>query len=159
MTIRSIRGASSSDEQVQAGALVEEPTTRSLLRSKEMRFWLALVALCGGAIILLLVVTRWGIGLSPDSAIYIAGARSLLEGHGISFPLGAGRWQPITAWPPFYSIVLAVLGLPGVDPWIGARFLNAVLLGANAILTALILRRVLGGGEVIPFLGALLFLL
>jgi hypothetical protein len=121
-------------------------------------FLLALAGIGAAALLVMMVVTRWGIGLSPDSATYIAGARSLPQGHGISFPLGGGRWQPITSWAPFYSIVLAVPAMAGLDPWIAARWFNAALLGANAILIALLMRRMLGGGQVLPILAAILFL-
>jgi hypothetical protein len=109
--------------------------------------------------LLMLTATRWGIGLSPDSATYIAGTHGLLEGHGFSSPVGGGRWQPITAWPPFYSMVLAMPAWLGVDPWVGARWLNVALLGANTIVVALLLRKILGKGTWLPLVGAFLFLL
>jgi hypothetical protein len=48
--------------------------------------------------------------------------------------------------------------MAGLDPWIGARWINAVLLAANTVLMALLIRRILGGGHVLPLLAALLFL-
>jgi hypothetical protein len=124
-----------------------------------VRLWLVLGGLFAFGCLMLWTVTRWGIGLSPDSTIYLAGARGLVEGQGMAYPFGGDRWYPITSWPPFYSILLALLSLPGLDPWVGARVLNAVLLGANAVLVALLLRRMLGNGIGIPALGGILFLL
>ena len=113
--------------------------------------------LFAGGMGLVLIATPWGIGLSPDSVVYLAGARGLVEGHGISFPLGGGLWNPITSWPPFYSIALAGANALGVDAWAAARWLNAALLGASAVLVAVTVKRILGG-RLLPALGGVLFL-
>jgi 4-amino-4-deoxy-L-arabinose transferase-like glycosyltransferase len=91
--------------------------------------WLAMamVAVAGAAAVL--VLTRQGPGLSPDSVHYVAGARSLLAGRGFSYPDGGGDYTPITAWPPLYSVALALPAIAGVDPLAGARVVDAVLLG------------------------------
>lgn len=123
------------------------------------KVFLLLAALLTGGIVILWTATRWGIGLSPDSTVYLAGARGLIEGQGVAFPFGGGRWYPITSWPPFYSIVLALGGALRLDLWNFARALNAVLLGANAVVVALLVRRMVGGGTGLPLLGGVLFLL
>lgn len=127
--------------------------------SKDVASDLALVAIGVGGSVLHSMITRWGIGLSPDSAVYIAGARGLLQGRGYSFPYGGGVWEAITLWPPFYSMVLAAIGLLGLDPLEGARWLNSILLGSNTILVGLLLRQALGTSRIAPLMGALLFLL
>lgn len=97
----------------------------------------AVLSIVGFAILLL--STRWGVGLSPDSAIYIGVARSLLRGFGLSVPSWSGEGAPLVHYPPLYSLLLAGMGLFGMDPLAGARWLNAALFGANVFLPGLCL--------------------
>jgi len=127
--------------------------------SKDVAFISALAVIGAGGTALHMASTQWGIGLSADSAVYIAGARGLLQGHGYSFPQGGGVWNAITLWPPFYSVVLAALGLLGLEPLEGARWLNSALLGGSTVLIGLLLRDTLKPSRLTPLMGALLFLL
>jgi len=86
----------------------------------------------------LLFSTRWGIGLSPDSVVYIASARNLLSGKGLSVSSYTGKFSPMTHYPPLFSAGLAGLGLIGIDPLDGARWLNALVFAANIILLGLV---------------------
>jgi len=79
-------------------------------------------------IFLVLWSTPEGLGLSDDSIAYIAGARSLLAGHGYREAWLASN-NPMTHFPPGFSSALALIGLFGLDPLRGARFLNALLFG------------------------------
>ena len=69
---------------------------------------------------------RHGIGLSPDGWAYWQGAVSMLEGNGYKYFSG----NPIIAWPPLYSLYIAlwtmVLGPYGIT-----------LIVSNALLIAL----------------------
>ena len=80
---------------------------------------------------LILRTTPQGLGLSDDSIAYIAGARSMLAGHGYREAWLASN-GPVTHLPPGFSSVLAFFGLFGLDPLRGARFVNALLFGLNA---------------------------
>lgn len=92
---------------------------------------LGALALIG--IALVLYATPEGLGLSDDSIAYVAGARSILAGHGYREAWLASN-GPVTHFPPAFPDVLAFLGLFGLDPLRGARFLNAVLFGLNILL-------------------------
>ena len=81
--------------------------------------------------------TPEGLGLSDDSIGYIAGARSILSGQGYREAWLASN-GPVTHFPPGFSSVLALIGLSGLDPLRGARFLNALLFGANAFLLGIL---------------------
>lgn len=94
-----------------------------------------LLSLAGGAA--LLFCTRWGAGLSPDSAVYIGAARNLLAGEGWSVPSYDGAFVAMTQYPPLFPTVLAGLGLLGVDPVDGSRWLNAILFAGNIALAGL----------------------
>jgi 4-amino-4-deoxy-L-arabinose transferase-like glycosyltransferase len=97
-----------------------------------------------GTAVLFLSTAPWGMGARTDAIAYIGGAREILNGHGFRMP---GTLKPITHWPPFYSVSLAMLGLLGIDPLEGARVLNHLLFGMNIFLTGMILKRFTGSGK------------
>ena len=103
----------------------------------QLLFLMALGLIVGGAIGLLLYSTPEGLGLSDDSIGYIAGARSILIGQGYRETWLASN-GPVTHFPPAFSSILALIGLSGLDPLRGARFLNASLFGANAFLLGIL---------------------
>jgi hypothetical protein len=90
---------------------------------------LAIIAVLSAAA--LWVATPWGLGLSPDSAVYIGTARSLLLGAGFSLPSEPGAFAPIVHYPPLYPAVLAAIGFTGWDPLLAARWFNALLFAVN----------------------------
>lgn len=77
-----------------------------------------------------------GIGVSPDSVAYIASARSLVAGEGLSVPNGMGEPSPMTHFGPLYPGLLALLGFLGLDGVIAAKFLSALFLGALLFIAA-----------------------
>lgn len=89
------------------------------------------------AVFLVLHATPEGLGLTDDSIGYIAGARSILAGHGYREAWLASN-GPVTHFPPAYPDTLVMLGWFGLDPLRGARFLNAVLFGLNTILMGIL---------------------
>jgi hypothetical protein len=93
-------------------------------------FWLALL----GAWIVLLVTKRWGLGLLPESMVYVQAAKHFVSGQGLSVFSSAGTLQPMTAYPPLFPFVLSWGWFLGLDPYTWARFLNAGLFGANIFL-------------------------
>ena len=96
---------------------------------------LGLLAMTG--IFLILRATPEGLGLSDDSIGYIAGARSMLAGHGYREAWLASN-GPVTHYPPLFSSALALIGLFGLDPLRGVRFLNASLFGLNTVLLGIL---------------------
>ena len=116
---------------------------------------LAALAVAGAA--LLFALTRFGIGLSPDSAKYIQASRGPFEGRGLTVLAADGGWQPLNQFPPFFPLVLALLRLLGLDAPVGARVLNVSLFGVNILLVGLLIRRVTGGVWT-PLLGAFVML-
>ena len=115
--------------------------------------------LCAPAVLgaaLLLSATRGGLGLTPDSAAYVAAARSLRAGRGLSAPdLRTASWAPMTHWPPLFSIVLSALGLAGIEALQAARGLHAMLLGGSCVLVGLLVQRQAVGRRWLGLLAAL----
>ena len=105
--------------------------------------WGILVLLILGiaGIIALLYHTRFGAATNGDAVQYVAGARSILAGEGFGMPDGFGEVQPLVAMPPFFSTVLAAVGLTGVDPLEGARYLHIFLYGLNILLAGVLVYR------------------
>jgi len=93
--------------------------------------WFVAFSACIGAcaFFAILWITAGGIGVSPDSTIYIDTAQNLLAGNGF-----VARGAPMTHYPPLYPILLAVSGSFGSDILESARYLNALLFAANVIL-------------------------
>lgn len=98
---------------------------------------LLLIAL-GGSVALFIGTAPWGIGGDTDSAHYIGGARNILTGYGYTT---YQDFEPITQWPPFFPLSLAVLGIFGLDPMDGARALQTILFGLNIFMVAVILKK------------------
>ncbi len=97
---------------------------------------LVLPALFGAAV--LAVAARWGLGLSPDSAVYVGAARSIISGRGFSLLADSGNFAPIIYYPPLYPLLLALPGSGGLDPVSVAKWLNILLFGANIFLAGTI---------------------
>ena len=103
-----------------------------------------LLAVVFGAlgVAMMLWVTRWGAGTEPDSVVYLAAARSLADGKGLTVP----AWHdassvPMTHFPPLLPTLLAGLAVVGIDPFVGVRILNAVMFGGTLATAAWLLGR------------------
>ena len=104
------------------------------------RRWLFLIILIALSLIGMLALwlsTPYGLGLVNDSATYVEGATSLLAGNGYVRVSGGGEIKPITHFPPFFSLILAGLGLVGMDLLQGARALITLLFGVDILLVGL----------------------
>lgn len=93
---------------------------------------LSVIGLTGVGLILA-CTQKFGAGVSPDSANYIAAARSLLAGKGFL------RFNNVIcdSWPPLYSTLLATLKLAGIDYFISGRYISAVSLGLIVFMSGL----------------------
>jgi len=117
-------------------------------------FLLILISIVG-IILTTFVTSKWGAGLTPDSAAYIAGAKNILNGNGVAvlyndkdgnIPLklwasSESIEKPlIFHWPPLYPIVLSIIKFFGLNLMNGARFLNIFLFGINIFLISYIVK-------------------
>ena len=107
------------------------------LSSSRFTTYLPLLVLMGIGMFLVWYGTVWGAGLISDSFQYTASARNLVAGNGFSLPYGNGELEPMTKYPPMFSVLLAGFELLGIKALLAARVANIVLFGVNVILVFL----------------------
>ena len=112
---------------------------QAILRWQPDRFTLTLagLALLGAALILARQV-NYGIGLFPDSTIYISVARHLLEGEGF---VQLTNKELYVRRSPLYPLLLATASLFGFDPLDVAGPLNAAIFGLTIFVAGHYLRQ------------------
>jgi 4-amino-4-deoxy-L-arabinose transferase-like glycosyltransferase len=130
----------------------------SFLKKNKFLYWFLLVLLAGAGVALMIAVTPHGIGLVNDSVGYVAGARNMLGGLGYSRLTGDGSPRPITNYPPLFPIVLATMGITGLDAVPAALYLNIFLMGINVFLMGVTVRKVTRS-TILSLLGAVMFLI
>jgi hypothetical protein len=88
----------------------------------------------------LLATSKYGVAAISDSAAYVSAARNVAEGRGFT------EWNgdPYVMWPPLYPALLAVFEFVGVDALVAARWINAALLAAVAVIAGFALRQLTG---------------
>ncbi|MCU1268052.1 MAG: rane protein of unknown function [Acidobacteria bacterium] len=119
-----------------------------------------IIALIGvGGVLLMLAATRYGIGVYPDSTVYLDAARNLAAGSGLRVLSGrTGELIPLTHYPPLYSAVLALIAEGGTSLVSAARILNATLFGGNIILTGIAIWFYARDSFWLPVMGSILAL-
>ncbi|MFY9402019.1 MAG: hypothetical protein WAQ07_01240 [Candidatus Omnitrophota bacterium] len=98
-----------------------------------------------GVLLVLICTSRYGVGLSPDSVVYISVARNLILGKGYLDWAG----NPLIVFPPLFSTILAAIGLTGMDPLYGARFLNVIIFGLIIFTSGQLFRKFIQTKEII----------
>lgn len=124
--------------------MMKEPfsATATWFERRQKPIWLILSLLLSAlGIGTLLSYAQAGPGASGDSVHYLQGAMNLLQGNG--FSRYTGNWEPVptTGFPPFYSVVLMLPILLGMDLFQGALLLNVALYGANIFLVSTLIYR------------------
>jgi hypothetical protein len=115
------------------------------------------------AILVVWLATPFGIGITPDSTVYLDAAQNLLKSRGLIALTADGEFQPLTHYPPLYPAVLAFLARVGA-PLGGfpienmARMLNTFLFGANVLLVGIAIRRYVRNSYWLPIIGSSLTL-
>lgn len=119
-------------------------------------FLLAVISILGIGV--LLFSTIWGIGISPDSTVYITAARNLSNGLGYTQVSSQGELIPVRVFLPLYPALLSVFGVFGIDPLQGARGLHSFLFGINIFLAGFLVYRYTHGSLWASLLCSFLFL-
>jgi hypothetical protein len=89
------------------------------------KFNVAVSLLAGltAGISLLVISSKYGLALSPDSVCYISIAENLLKGNGFAIY----DLQPVADWPPLYPALLAIGSFLKISFVNWAQFLNIIL--------------------------------
>lgn len=98
------------------------------LKSLKVPLLLLIIPVIG--VLIVLFLTKYGAGISPDSISYITTADSIKAGNGLNYLDSSGELQRLIHFPPLFSLILSVFG----NPTTGARILNAILFGVFAII-------------------------
>ena len=122
-----------------------------------------------GFFLIIIITNKYGIGFSQDSAGYLAAARSIANGHGISLVYDSVGdplilWLPyrdseplnLLPWPPFFPLVVSVFGFMKLNIIVAAKFLIAVLFGANVFLITFIVKKYLKSTYLMVFAAIIL---
>lgn len=117
-------------------------------------FFVALIIVLG--MFLVWYSTRWGAGLISDTFQYVASARNFAAGNGFSIPYGDGELEPMTKYPPMFSIILSLFEFAGLSALQAARSVNIFLFGVNSFLVFISVRK-LAGSYSFSLLASLLF--
>jgi len=102
---------------------------------------------------ILIILSKWGIGLSLDGVAYTSAARNILNGKGVAVLFDEtgttvlNLWRTsinnpeisVFLWPPLYPVILAIPGLFNMNLVIGATIINMVLFGLNVFLFGFII--------------------
>ena len=80
---------------------------------------------------ILLVNSRWGIGVTHDSIFYLSSAGNLARDHGLQWSGSDGGLHPLTHFPPFYPLIIALFMAFGFPDVRAATWFAAILLGLN----------------------------
>jgi len=110
-----------------------------------------IIALIG--ILVILYVTRFGAGVSPDSVYYISGARNLVNSNSYLNFFG----EPMTDWPPLFSFLISAISYFNIDTAEAARYLNSVTFGLNIFLMGILFYKVTNKSFLYSVLGILIF--
>lgn len=106
---------------------------------------LILACISVAAIVSILAGTaRWGIGISPDSTLYVGAARSLISSGALLAVEADGHIGPLTHYPPLMPLILAGPSmLFHADPVSSARWVSAVSFGLSVGLLGVVAWRIL----------------
>jgi len=98
--------------------------------------------------------TTWGPILFSDSVGYLSVAENTLAGKGVGTYSASGQFTVSTIQPPFFSVMLAFLGLTGFNLVTQIRWLHGAFWGITILLIGLGIFR-LTGSKLIAWAGAL----
>jgi 4-amino-4-deoxy-L-arabinose transferase-like glycosyltransferase len=129
----------------------------SVLANRKWILAIALLSIAGAAT--LLFCTSWGIGLAPDSAMYIGMARGLLAGHGCAIPVAGNRYSVVTHYLPAFPAAIALISKLGAKPLEAARLVEVIFFAANIAMAAVVIHLATQGSKAAAVVGAALMLI
>jgi len=124
---------------------------RQVLLSVLNRFYPIILGFIGFCIIIV-ATSRFNIGVSRDSILYIGSARNLSNGNGFTSWTGS----PLTTAAPLYPLILAAIDYAfKIDPLLSARYVNAFIFGLIVYTSGLLFKKHLKSSPATAFLGTI----
>jgi len=122
----------------QAGRIIQYIAAEhvSWFRLDRSTLFVIVMAVLGAAHVLVRTST-YGAALSGDAVSYLSAAENLMAGKGLQDFRGTGLLQ----WPPLFPLLLAAIGLAGIEPLDAGRLVNAAACGLIILVSGLWLRR------------------
>jgi len=80
-------------------------------------------------IMAMMISTNQGPGIGGDATIYIKSAENFIHGNGLGLVGPQGEFRLLPYFPPFFSLVISMLGIFGFDLVEGTHWLNMILFG------------------------------
>jgi len=96
-----------------------------------------------------------GIGIRTDSVAYLWSAKNLAQGVGLGTVDAFGNFKPLIHFPPLYPVLLAAFEILGVSGLDAARWLGALFIGLQILLSGMILARLTNRSFWFPIIGVL----
>lgn len=93
-----------------------------------------------GAVHILVRTSTYGAGFDGYSVSIVSTAENLIAGKGLQDFRGTG----LLPWPPLFPLLLAAIGLAGIEPLDAGRLVNVAVFGLIVLVSGLWLRRSLG---------------
>jgi len=121
-------------------------TTRLFFSSKQNYFYLVVPII---SFFYVFFACRFGIGISPDSTMYISSAESFVHIGEFRTILKGPEMEYLVHYPPFYPFILAVFSWFTHDFYFSAIMINAICLASFLILIALVFRNKLKTIEIV----------
>jgi len=124
------------------------------MTNKKYLIFLSILAMLG-AVLALIVTSKYGPGVSADATKYLSVSENLLNGKGFFDHTG----RPLLWWPPLYPLVIAgVSWLTGLDVVFAGGYLNIALFAVNIFLQGWFLALVFKDKPLYVFLGGAVIL-
>ncbi|MHA1805669.1 MAG: ArnT family glycosyltransferase [Promethearchaeota archaeon] len=125
----------------------------SLEKRRKIELFISTILGLIGVFLVLLKTSKYGAAMTPDGTLYISIARNLVSNGKYESFLN----DPEPQFPPLFPLLLASLGFLGIDPYIGARFVNAIVFGLIVFLSRKIFSE-FGKDSILDIVGQLFIL-
>ena len=123
------------------------------MKKADVILYLIVALLCIFSFFLIIYTTPFGIGLSPDSLMYIGTSEGFLSGRGFEW-----NGYILNNFPPFYPFIISITKIFVGDSLTSARFLQAFLYASNIFLISIATYLSSNKNKITAILASLLFL-
>ena len=110
------------------------------------------------AVIIILWITRRGVGVTPDSVAYLCAADNFLKGNGLVAISSKANFIPMTHFPPLYPLLITMGEFIGIRVLDFCKYINIIVYILNVIFFGLIIYKSTNSNIEASCLGSLLMI-